>query len=82
MTLKQLQEKVSISWIGYGTYRVTIQYRGKEYSIVTHNSLAYDRIKGSDDWNSDKQVRCGYTLKQAYMALWYECKRKNDIGWY
>ena len=79
MTLKQLKDKVSVTWAGYGTFQVEMEYRGKIYRCVTHNAPAYDRITGSDDWNSDREVHCFHTLKQAYMALLDECKRKNDI---
>ena len=78
MTLKQFKDKVSVTWKGYGTYRIEIEYRGREYTCLTHNAPAYDRIKGNDDW-TDRTVACFYTLKQAYQHLWDECKRKNDI---
>lgn len=50
-----------------------------EYHCKSNNTLAYDRIKGSDDWNSDREIQCGYTLKQAYQALWDECKADNEL---
>jgi hypothetical protein len=80
MKTRELQDRVRFIKTGYGTFKVTIEYKGQEYSCTTHNTLAIDRINGSDDWGSDLEIHCGYTLKQAYMALWDECKRANDIG--
>lgn len=79
MTLQQLSDKIDLGICLHGQFNVTIRYRGGEYRCKSNNTLAYDRIKGSDDWNSDKEIQCGYTLKQAYQALWDECKRENDI---
>ena len=79
MNLEQLKERVSVQWCGYGAYRVTITWRGQEYSTTSNNSLAYDRIKGSDDWGSDREVHCFYTLKQAYEAFYEEVKRRNSL---
>ena len=48
MTKQELLNKVSISWKGYGTFNVTIEFRGKRYSCTSHNTLAYDRIRSDD----------------------------------
>ena len=75
MTLEQLEERVNWQWTGYGTYRVTIVYRGKEYHCTSHNTLA------SDDYQSDS--RSYYkTDKQCLMAFYDECKRANHLGEY
>ena len=82
MTLKELKNRVSFRWIGYGTFKVTVIFRNEEYSCTSHNTLATDRITGSDDWNSDREIQLGYTTKQAYQALYDECCRTNNLGKY
>lgn len=79
MTLNQLQERVHNEWVGYGTHRVYITYRGKEYSCLTHNCLATDRLRHRYEIDS-RCIECGGTEKQAYKALWDECKQKNRLG--
>lgn len=79
MTLKQLREQVREEWVGYGTHRVYIIYRGKEYSCLTHNTIATDRLRHRYERDS-RSVEGGGTEKQAYLALWNECKRKNWLG--
>ena len=81
MTKQELLNKVSISWKGYGTFNVTIEFRGKSYSCTSHNTLAYDRIR-SDDSMSEYRSEFGYTYKQALEALYDECKRANNLGEY
>mgnify|MGYP000132211655 CR=1 FL=1 len=53
--------------------KVTIEYRGKQYSCTTTDSLAYDRYL--DDDAKGKL----YTARTACLALWRECKRKNNL---
>lgn len=85
MTLEELKRKVRISWKGfgiherkgYGIYEIQIVYRGKTLTTITHDSWAYDRIGGNDNWISDKEHHNGYTLKQAYKAMWDKCVRDN-----
>lgn len=79
MNTEKLRRRISIRWKGYGTYRITIEYRGKTYSCTSHNSLAYDRIRGYADSVSDRTVRDFYTFKGALKALWDECKRANGL---
>jgi hypothetical protein len=79
MTLEQLRERVREEWCGYGTHRVYITYRGKEYTCLTHNTLATDRLRHRYERDS-RSVEGGGTEKQAYEALWDECKRKNVLG--
>lgn len=78
-TLEQLKEIVKVTWIGYGTLRVEITYNGKKYSCNTHNTLATDRLK-DDDYIRDRSLYG--SKKQAYLALYEECKQKNNIGKY
>lgn len=76
MTLKQLEERVSWSWCGYGTYEVTITYRGKQYHCKCHDTLA------NDDYQSEGHRSYYKTDKQCLMAFYDECKRKNNLGEY
>ena len=81
MTLKDLENKVEVRCYTTGTYRVVIKYRGKKYWCNSHNSLAWDRIYLRFDCH-DNSVACSYTLKQAYLSLYDECKRLNCLGEY
>ena len=83
MTLNELREHVvSITWKGWGHYRVTITWRGKEYSTTSNNSLAWDRIKSQDYYLDTDKGSEGCTLKQAYYAFYEEVKRNNHLGEY
>ena len=79
MTIQEINNKMKLKWIGYGTYRVTINYRNKEYSCTTHNTLATDRIKDRYEIPERKKDNW-YTYGEAVRALWEECKQKNGIG--
>lgn len=80
MTLKELKEKTSVRWCGYGQYEVTITYRGKTYKCKSNNSPAWDRL---DDENYSDNYRVGfYTNKEAWQAFYEECLQKNHIGNY
>lgn len=77
LTLKQLERKVSFSFAGYGHKTISIEYRGKEYKCTSTNTLATDRINDTNDnYNKDSFFT---TKKQAYLSLYNECKRKNDL---
>ena len=78
MTEKQLRERVRVEWIGYGTYRVTITYRGKEYACKSHNSLAYDMR----NWEQGEPRAWYASARQALEAFYDECKRANMLGEY
>lgn len=81
MTTKQLYSTVSTRWVGYGTHKVTIKYRGKEYTCRTHNTLATDRLSEEDGtFVNARKVSGLLTLKQALSELYYECKRANHIS--
>lgn len=74
MTLKQFQDKVTIGTCLMGQIKVIIHYRGKVYSCKSNNTQAYDVIRA---WLRWEDIPYGYTPKQAYQALWNECKRAN-----
>jgi len=74
MTTAQLSSRIDASRTSsYGHYKVTIQFRGKEYSCITTDALAYDRYL-------DDEAKGFYTQKGACLALWNECKRKNNLA--
>lgn len=82
MKLEELRSRVTHELACTGTYRVTIEYRGKFYHCFSHNTLAVDRIWHTDDDGEPRRVVCGYTEKQAYLSLWRECLLKNNLGIY
>lgn len=82
MTTRELEQRVRPTICLSGQFSIIIEYKGKEYRCKSNNTLAYDRYTGSDDWNSEYEVHCGYTYKQALQAMYDECKRKNYLGEY
>jgi len=76
-TLKNLERKISFFFSGYGHNKVTIIYRGKEYKCTSSNTQATDRIK---DDNEGLDRNSYYTTKkQAYLSLYNEVKRANNL---
>lgn len=74
MTTAQLSQRIEASTTtSYGHYKVTIQYRGKQYSCTSTDSMALDR------YNDEDAKRGFYTQRDALKALWRECKRKNNL---
>jgi hypothetical protein len=75
MTTAQLSQRIIADRTSsYGHYKVTIQYRGKEYSCISTDSMAYDRY--NDEYAKGRGI---YTQKDALQSLWSECKRKNNL---
>lgn len=79
MKTKDLENKIYVGVCLSGQFTIRIEYRGKTYSCKSNNTLAYDRYKNSDYFLSDKQSMYGYTYKQALLAMYEECKRKNNL---
>lgn len=78
MTTQELKNKTRITRAHlYGHYFVSIRYRGKVYGCITTNNLAWDRIVDSCLPNCANVG--GYTLRGALMAIYRECKRKNNL---
>lgn len=77
MNSTQLSQKVRVYLVGYGTLRVIITYRGKQYGCTSHNTEAYDRI--NSDCNPLVRHH-GMSLKRAYRQLYLECIDKNNIN--
>lgn len=75
MTTSQLKDKIRTSFAGHGHFKVEIEYRGKKYNCTTTDTMAIDKI--GDDRIEPKAFYV--SEKQALMALWNECKRKNDL---
>ena len=71
--------KVSVSVCGYGTYKVRVMYRGKEYTCFSHNSGAYDRVRNLGELSPLEKDESGYTLRQALLAFYDECKELNNL---
>jgi hypothetical protein len=77
MNTTQLQRKVSFGFAGYGHNKVFITYRGKQYKFTSTDTDATDRIMDDEDGiNHDKYYK---TKKQAFMSLYNECKRANNL---
>jgi hypothetical protein len=77
MTTTQLQEKVSFGFAGYGHNNVCILYKGKEYICKSSNTQATDRIKDDNDGIDNNTYY--KTKKQAFMSLYNECKKANNL---
>jgi hypothetical protein len=75
MTAQELSQRiVADKTSSYGHYKVTIQYRGKEYTCITTNSEAYDRYN-----DEERKGNRYYSQLDALKDLWRECKRKNNL---
>jgi len=70
-------KQIDIQFSGYGHFKVTTTYRGKEYSTVTTNTLAIDRYK--DDETAATRGKFYNTRNQAATALYNEIKRANGL---
>jgi hypothetical protein len=71
-------KQIDIQFSGYGHFKVTTTYRGKQYSTVTTNTLAIDRYRNTDI--SDRaHAQMGQTRNQAATALYNEIKRANNL---
>lgn len=77
LSLSELQQRVEMTWVGYGTYRISTTYRGQQLTAISHNTLAVDRIHSDDSTPARKEVGY-YTLRGAYQALHDEVLMKNQ----
>lgn len=69
MTLKELENTMTIGTCVGGAFEIEMEYRGKTYHCKSTNTLAYDAYKFGECYY--------YTKKQALMALRAECKIAN-----
>lgn len=82
MTTQELKGRMRvINGIGYNTYIVEINWRGKYYHTRSHNSLAYDRLQEAN-WLNPSTKSEGYTERQALQSFYDECVRDNYLGKY
>lgn len=73
MSTTELFRRIDISrTTSYGHYRACILYRGKNYHCTTTNSQAFDAYNNPD-------TKGFYTQRKALLALWNECKTKNQL---
>lgn len=74
MKATRFTHPITIFPAGYGHNKITVTFRGKEYSTVTNNTLATDRV------NDDKYARDGrMSCADAYERLFSEIKRANNL---
>lgn len=71
--MTKFKHDIRIQQKGYGHWRVTTTYYGKEINCTTTDSTAID------DWNSDEYEKCGRELRKlrGYRKLRYYCIRAN-----
>lgn len=70
--LNKLKERMTIMALGRGAYRVTIELRGKQYSCVSHDTMAVDAAWYGRNQRYKNQL-------EGYKALYKECKNKNYL---
>lgn len=64
MTIAELKDHVyNIVFSGFGHFRYTLCYYGKEYTCVTNDTISVDRINEGDEFGSRG-------LRQAYESLY------------
>lgn len=76
MTLQQLKDRVKISTVLRGQFKIYITYKNHEYWCYSNNTLA------TDDYKSEEHRSFYKTDKQCLMAMYDECMRKNHLGKY
>ena len=86
MTLQELSKKVRVGLLSRVGFRVDIEYGRKQrvwymnqyYLLRCKNVAAYKAIRAWREgrYNRNEHV---YTPKQAYQALWDECKAFNGL---
>jgi hypothetical protein len=74
MKATRFTHPISIMPAGYGHNKVTVTFRGKEYSTVTSNSRATDTLK-DEDYARNKRYSCA----RAYSDLLTEIKLANKL---
>ncbi|DBA55409.1 TPA_asm: hypothetical protein [Porphyromonas phage phage017a_JCVISC001] len=80
MTLKELKKRTRFMPMqARGSYRIVIEFRGREYACVSQNTLAVDRIKAADCLPPVTPDDYFTTEKKAYESLYIECKLKHNL---
>jgi hypothetical protein len=68
-------KEINLRPSGHGHYRVTIEFRGKQYSAITDNMPLVDAYKN----NEGRENQGGYTKIQASNALFNHVKQANNL---
>lgn len=68
-------KNITLTFAGHGHYRVTITFRGKQYSATTNNMPLVDAYKN----NEGRENQGGYTKRQASIALFNIVKSANNL---
>jgi hypothetical protein len=68
-------KNITLSPSGHGHYKVTIIFRGKEYSATTSNMPLVDAYKN----NEGRENQGAYTKRQASIALFNHVKQANNL---
>lgn len=68
-------KNITLSPSGHGHYKVTIEFRGKQYSATTSNMPLVDAYKN----NEGRENQGGYTKRQASIALFNIVKQANIL---
>jgi hypothetical protein len=66
---------ITLQPAGHGYYKITIEFRGKEYSTITSNMPLVDAYKN----NQGRENQGGYTKRQASIALFNNVKQSNNL---
>lgn len=75
-TLTDLKNRMTVDkTVGYNNYLVTIRHRNYVYKCLSHNSLAYDML----DWEPGEEKNVYNSQREAWQALYDECRRKNNL---
>lgn len=77
MNTNYYRSRTKVGICTWGQFDITITYRGKTYHCTSNSTLAYDRL--DDDNYPDNYIIGFYSNKQAWKALYEECKRKNNL---
>lgn len=70
LTTSDLENKLRLAWSREGVW-ITIAFNGVEYSVLSDNYDAYQRIIRCDEWDL-RQVEMGYTYRRALLSLYIE----------
>jgi len=74
MKSNQNNRPISVFPAGHGHNKISVIIRGKEYSTVTSNTLATDRLR-NEEYRRDRRMSCA----RAYEALYDEIKSANNL---
>lgn len=68
---------ITITFAGYGHFKITSLYRGKEYSTISTNTMAIDRYRNDNIPPHIKEQH--YSYNGAALTLYNEIKRANNL---